>query len=170
MNYEEALNKVELFMGKSGIREFCTETCQGYCCNGCYTSKNACHRNEGRRLSCSTFLCWDLKSLLFSPKEIKMYSKMENIINDELRRLQLAGNVYYTPHTKRIRNKFFIEENSLDMLNKINIGKIGNKLRAIKNIHIKLSRFLVKELESRDKHGDNNKRRRKERRTSSSRV
>jgi len=150
MDYEEALNKVEYFMNKSGIRDFCTDTCQGFCCGSCYTSKNACYRNEGRRLSCSVFLCQNLKDLLFNSVEMTSYLEMDETINYELAKLMPGHiNIYYKPHTKEVRDKFYIEDRSLDILDKIDTVKIKNKLKAIKNIHINSSRFLVQKLNNR---------------------
>jgi len=57
MDYYETLKIVENFMEKSGIRKFCSEICEGQCCGSCYTSDRACHKNEGRRLACSTYFC-----------------------------------------------------------------------------------------------------------------
>lgn len=53
-SYQESLDIVEKFMIDSGIREYCESICKGKCCIGCYDSSNACFKNEGRRLACST--------------------------------------------------------------------------------------------------------------------
>ena len=156
MNYEEALNKVEYFMNKSGIREFCSETCQGWCCGSCHLSENACHKNEGRRISCSIFLCMELRDLLFNPAEMNEYLEMEKMINHELHK-PLPGSIYFTPHTKEVRDKFLIEDQFLNILDKIDLMGIKNKLRSLKNIHIKLSRFLIQKLNNQGEHGNNNR-------------
>lgn len=57
LNYYQTLEIVENFMIKSGIRGFCTDICRGKCCISCYGSPQACHKNEGRRLACSVFIC-----------------------------------------------------------------------------------------------------------------
>jgi len=58
LNYEEALNLIENFMVKSGLRDFCSHICMGMCCLECYeASPSACVVNEGRRLTCSAFIC-----------------------------------------------------------------------------------------------------------------
>ena len=57
LNYQQTLEAVENFMKETGIRDFCTDICKGSCCSGCYTRETACHKNEGRRLSCSTYVC-----------------------------------------------------------------------------------------------------------------
>ena len=151
LTYEETLNKVETFMVKSGIREFCTEVCQGHCCDGCYNSKNACHRNEGRRLSCSVFLCMNLRDLIFDTVDIEAYTEMDNAITYKLSKIiaiekGTSANIYYSPHTKEIRDKFFIEDEFLNVLDKIDLTRIKNKLRAIRNIHVISSRFLNRKL------------------------
>lgn len=57
LDYYQTLEIVENFMAKTGIRNFCTNVCKGNCCGRCYTSENACHKHEGRRLTCSAFVC-----------------------------------------------------------------------------------------------------------------
>jgi len=57
LDYFQTLERVERFMEASGFRKYCTEICRGRCCGGCYTSEGACHKNEGRRLACSIFVC-----------------------------------------------------------------------------------------------------------------
>jgi len=57
LDYHQTLEMVENFMIKTGIRDFCSNICKGRCCYGCYDSEHACHKNEGRRLSCSAFVC-----------------------------------------------------------------------------------------------------------------
>ena len=62
LTYDQTMEIVEGFMKKSGIAEYCRTICKGKCCidfNGksCYESPNACHRNEGRRLTCTAYIC-----------------------------------------------------------------------------------------------------------------
>jgi hypothetical protein len=57
LDYHQTLEIVENFMTETGIRDFCTNVCKGSCCGKCYTSDNACHKHEGRRLACSAFVC-----------------------------------------------------------------------------------------------------------------
>ena len=166
MNYEETLNKVECFMDKSGIREFCSDVCQGYCCGNCYLSENACHKNEGRRLSCSVFICGNLSDLLFNSEYKEAYAEMENMIIHKLRISSDKVNgknrvpdswiyqkiyMYYRPHSKKMRDEFLIEDKFLNILDKIDISMVKRKLTSIKNMHVVLSRFFIKELRS--KHG-----------------
>jgi len=60
LTYDETMEIVEDFNQKSGIAKFCRETCLGRCCGSCWTSKNACHKHEGRRLACTAFICGSL--------------------------------------------------------------------------------------------------------------
>ena len=62
LSWNEVLVIAEDFMIKSGLRKFCTEICKGNCCHGCYDSPKACHKNEGRRLSCTLYLCGGFES------------------------------------------------------------------------------------------------------------
>jgi len=147
MNYEKTLNKVELFMNKSGIRRFCSETCQGYCCNGCYGSENSCHKTGDRRLACSAFICANLRDILFSPAESRSYVNMMSKIKYELKKLSATNrSVYFKPYTDRVINKFSINKQCLDILDELNVTEINYKLRAIQNIHVVLSRFLEQRL------------------------
>ena len=57
LNYQQVLALVEAFVVETGLRDFCSNTCHGKCCQGCYNSPNACHQNEGRRLPCSIYFC-----------------------------------------------------------------------------------------------------------------
>ena len=161
MDYKEALNKVESFMIKSGIRGFCTDICHGSCCGNCYLSENACHKNEGRRLSCSVFICWNLSDLLFNSECKEAYTEMENMIMHELRISSDISNnkahvpdnwiyhkflMYYHPHSKKMRDEFLIEDKFLNILDKIDVKEVKNKLNSITNIHKVSSRFLVQKL------------------------
>ena len=148
MNYEEALNKVESFMVKSGIREFCSDVCQGYCCNGCYTSKHACHKSDGRRLSCSVFICMSLRNILFNSTDMESYMEMEKMVMNGLSKASGKKwiNIYYYPHSKKMRDEFLIEDKFLNILDKIDVKEVKNKLNFITNIHKVSSRFLVQKL------------------------
>ena len=136
MNYNEALEKIEDFMVKSNIRKFCTQVCHGKCCSGCYESKNACHLHEGRRLTCSAFICLNLKSLIFNDKERSIYSDISSKIVREMTRVRPGGisgaNVYFYPHTKKERKEFHIDKGVLDQLNKIDIDEVANKIKCIR--------------------------------------
>ena len=62
LSWNEVLVIAEDFMIKSGLRKYCTEVCKGDCCHGCYTGPKACHKNEGRRLSCTLYFCGGFES------------------------------------------------------------------------------------------------------------
>jgi hypothetical protein len=65
LNYEETVDLIDKFMKDSGIRTFCEHYCKGACCGTeCFNSKNACHKNEGRRLACSFYLCQEVAYLV----------------------------------------------------------------------------------------------------------
>lgn len=112
LNYEEAVNLAEGFMLKSGIRRFCETVCKGLCCGPrCYYSDNACHKNEGRRLACSLFLCSDLIALVLD-KELE--SLRVEARDDCVYALRLAGrtvgkylaDAYHDPYPQELREEF----------------------------------------------------------------
>ena len=127
LSYRETLRRVEDFMTKSGIRKYCSEICVGSCCGGCYkNSKKACHRNEGRRISCSTYFCGRMG--MISNKEISEeimhpYRQTERHIMDQVHKAwQSIGkgiskpgmyiatpNSYFEVHTEDMMKAFKAE-------------------------------------------------------------
>ena len=79
LTYQETLDIVEKFMIESCIRYYCADLCKGKCCKGCYTSKEACHLNEGRRLPCSIYVC-PLLLQFFPEKTIRLLCIVRNIV------------------------------------------------------------------------------------------
>ncbi len=53
MKYKKALEEVEDFLIKSGVRYYCSEICKGGCCSGCRSFQCLTQRN----LPCSLFTC-----------------------------------------------------------------------------------------------------------------
>lgn len=100
LTYAEALAAVEQFMVESGIRDFCSNVCGGKCCGSCWKkSPNACHRNEGRRISCSMYLCNVLENFLH------VYTLRH--LTTVLTTLRQAGlqDCFFTVHTIDIQNR-----------------------------------------------------------------
>jgi len=163
LTYEEALNKIESFMIESGIRDFCTEECQGYCCQKCFMSRKACHRNEKRRLSCSFYLCYNLRDLVFTAAEQRVYEKANMAIKIKLTELMeygSLGNIYFDVHDENIKEQFSIDKPVLNGLSRINKKAVRSRVLAMRNMHIKLSRLLVnkiKQLEKKNGKDGNNK-------------
>lgn len=147
--YEEALDKVEEFMRKSGLRGFCSDVCQGHCCGSCFISEDACHKNEGRRLSCSAFLCLNLTTLVLNNKEIEIYSFFEKSLTANLKAVAFdSERIYFSPHSEHMKKAFSMKQTHLDKLNEIDIESVKKRVSALKDMHIKLSRFLVRKIES----------------------
>jgi len=117
-SYKEALNIVENFMIKSGIRRYCETICKGYCCRLC-SSENACFRNEGRRLPCSTFICDWLLGYLPDEKEL---IKINKIIEHTLFGI-MGKNPYFYPNTPDVQRKFSIDKEIIDKIKSFNIRK-----------------------------------------------
>jgi len=129
-NYFETLSIVETLMIESGIREFCTIVCKGECCNRCYEGKAACHRNEGRRLACSIFLCHNLLNTIFTNCEYTAYTNASSEIKKVLRQ-NIDKNIFYTVHTKKIQNKFTIDRQIVSPLSIINVKSVKLKLNTL---------------------------------------
>ena len=135
-SYREALEIVEEFMIESGIRKYCTTVCKGYCCGLCSFSENACFRNEGRRLPCSTFICDWLLGYLPNEKEL---IKINKIIERTLFNI-MGKNPYFYPNTPDVQRKFSINKEIIDKIKSFNI----KEYRRITNFLIegKIKRIL----------------------------
>lgn len=153
VGYPEALEQIEKFMEDSRIRDICSNYCFGHCCMGCYESKEACRSNEGRRLSCSFFICGILKDLFFNGDEREIYQKVSNIIRERMSEA-LGGsrkNPCFTVNDKVVRDAFRIDRETLDMLNKISINKIRTKTNAFLVLHRRILRERENEKENKNR-------------------
>lgn len=90
--HDETLEIIENLMKESGLRKFCSEYCKGSCCSGCYETDDACHKNEGRRISCSIYVCYRLKRLIGN-KNFSILCKVGNYISHTCRNGQYYGNI-----------------------------------------------------------------------------
>ena len=101
LGYKKTLDIVEKFMVNSRIREYCTDVCKGRCCRNCYKeNKNACHRQEGRRLSCSIYLCPSLHSI-FPKKNTIILKKAKLAIMTEFYNYYAYDNIYFNVPSKK---------------------------------------------------------------------
>jgi len=118
LNYDEALEKMEQFMIDSRIRAFCTFKCKGDCCGVCYTSKNACHSNEGRRLKCSYFICHKLLEEVIPADKTVDYDKLGAEISAAILKasFDIYRNPYFMPYDAAMRNRFSMPDVFNDML------------------------------------------------------
>jgi hypothetical protein len=146
MNYSTALNIVETFMSSSGIRSFCTIICKGYCCRDCYDSPRACRYNEGRRITCSIFICSELIELTFDKKEKNKYYRVRNeiikLVVLSYKKSLAAGNFdiknknhYFQPMTREQIELFEIDKNKLNLPETENIkNKVINIISLTKKV------------------------------------
>ncbi len=94
MNYLSVLEKVNYFMNKSGIRDYCKKECFGHCCGSSNEFAKKCN-SEIRckdKLSCSIFICQELRDIILpilGPKydkiasiREKINSKIEKVLKD----------------------------------------------------------------------------------------
>jgi hypothetical protein len=131
--YGEALNKIENFMIDSGIRKFCSEVCKGRCCLGCYESEKSCVKNEGRRLSCSIWVCNEMLNLIFSERDKLRITILRDKITEDLQYWMNAlsyhrKNVYFNPHSEYVMKNFRINKKFVNFLDSIDIKNIKRKI------------------------------------------
>jgi len=108
-NYHQTLSVIEQGMVESSIRLFCEEHCKGFCCGRCFTSENACHKNEGRRLACSFFVCYNLRNLIFSEESEDSYRRLAKAIEFSLYEAGLgwySRTLYFTPYHEKVIKEF----------------------------------------------------------------
>jgi len=139
-SYAKALNKIEEFMQKSGIREICSNLCIGKCCGKCYESEKACHKNEGRRLACSFYICHPLKELLFTRCDRMIFRTVELAVGNKVRDVMskcIPGylNIYFKVNDQSIRGRFSIDLNILNRLDEIDVNKVLSKSLALRGLH-----------------------------------
>jgi len=98
ISYDEALEIVEEFNIKSGLRDFCTNRCKGACCWDC---KDRCDRYEERRLPCSTFFCSTIMLMILPDvDDRRKYKKIHRATVSHMRRCTGASSVYYRHPSK----------------------------------------------------------------------
>jgi len=116
--YSETVDVIEKFMKETGIRNYCESICEGHCCGACYTRDTACHRNEGRRLACSHYLCCWLKNLIFPDRALDYhYDELGCLIRRQLskaRGVAYYTNPYFIPYTREQMDNFRIPKLEVD--------------------------------------------------------
>jgi len=140
VGYAKAVNIIEKFMKNSGIRAICSNYCMGRCCGTCYTSERACHKNEGRRLACSFYICYSLKELVFTDYEKTVFDSVDRLVGGEIRvAISSSGkpypNIYFDINDQSARNKFSIDINILNKLDKIDRDNVRAKTFALCRLH-----------------------------------
>jgi len=135
-NYQETLDIVEKFMVESKIREYCETVCKGKCCRDCYDTKNACRKNEGRRLPCSAYICSSLQARIKSSIRDRWY-KMAIEIEKTVASL-LNGKYsdsYFSVNIPEIQEAFRIKKSLVDdlVLSESDIGVIRRKMENLIN-------------------------------------
>lgn len=144
VSYAKAVNKIEKFMKNSGIRAICSDLCIGMCCGSCYKSDFACHKNEGRRLACSFYMCRPLRQLLFTEYEAEIFNSVDQIIRSKIRDSMPGytpgySSIYFDINGKSMRDRFSINIAVLNRLNKIDTSKISGKVDAFRELYQKFS-------------------------------
>uniref|UniRef100_A0A6M3XT10 Uncharacterized protein n=1 Tax=viral metagenome TaxID=1070528 RepID=A0A6M3XT10_9ZZZZ len=129
LNYFEALEIVEDFMIKSGIRDFCSSICKGHCCFITMpTDRNIPCRDTIRPIACSMYICYDLQDCLLTKKEKHKLNSLRLVINKGW-------------HKQTIKNVFCTDPNSIDSLNKMRFSLSLKKIISSFNIS-KMNRIM----------------------------
>ena len=136
--YEHTLNIVDKFMIDSGIRDFCTNTCGSKCCTGCKDNNPLrCTEMEGRRLSCTIYLCHPLAMLIFTRQEFQTFYKIQevilkivgkhiNLFEHSMPKNKWPSAIYSLPPGKKLYEEMF--PLCITSLNSLDCDKINKKI------------------------------------------
>ena len=118
MRYAKTLEAVENFMVKSGIRKYCSNVCKGKCCGDCYTSENACHKNEGKRLPCAIFTCYSLRNTIIPEKSFDFNDCTLEISYAYEQLKSVDDNIYFKPPKdfEAVKRNFKVGKQRLEIL------------------------------------------------------
>lgn len=119
MTYDDLLVELDNWQIGNGIRKHCTEVCKGRCCQ-CTSSggKCTCLEVEERRVTCSAYLCPDLRYRVVadSSRRNKIYLLTE-LLQEKIRKvLPKKSNVYFSSHGKQARKEFLIHKDMVSLL------------------------------------------------------
>ena len=141
LNLYQTLKIVEDFMLKSGVRDYCENVCGGKCCeNNCFNSKNACYKNEGRRLPCSVYICSEMRQP--NDYHYSYFHKASRLICCEYDKRHLARkrrlnnhyhaeNIFFEPLKNNTKNNFCLKGEDLSL---IKLGFSDGALKTFKRI------------------------------------
>ena len=151
-SYREALEIVEGFMVRSGIREYCVEICRGECCDTethydpkigkevkCWESDWSC-RVRGRRLACSIYICKELQYLL---PDGEMLKRLNIEIYEKL--FIHIGRCAYFPDNE-YRDTFHIEKSILEPINLFNVFVYRSIINYLIRKNIKVYKRPIQDL------------------------
>lgn len=130
--YEEAMKIVEKFMEDTGIRYYCENYCKGHCCSS--SCEKPCYKTKKRRISCSIFICCELRSAIFTPQQIGTYHRVHDGILYALLDAEHRGSEYFKPHLTEVKRKFRVPKERLDELYKLSTIEILDRISPIENL------------------------------------
>jgi hypothetical protein len=146
-SYDDILDVVEKFMTDSGIRKWCSDHCKTKCCEGCYKSDQACHKNEGRRLTCSLYLCGSIVHRCSGIAHNNLLNKFKTLdtfhvlVKDIIRKVSRRDPYFkvHTPEIKKLINfpKYFVELYIPNESDTLKIKEVIDKKIQCKNNEIK---------------------------------
>jgi len=99
MNYLDALDAIECWLEKTGVREYCRTTCKGQCCKN-YCKEMRCLRPP---LTCAVYLCPDVKEHMMDLHLSEEYKKNYTEI---LKLFLFYRNQYSRPRRNICNNRY----------------------------------------------------------------
>ncbi len=123
LSHDEALEVVEAWVKREGIRSFCSYICKGDCCSGC----TGCF-NGDRRISCSVYLCSLIKVACerCSPNTAQDIIDRHNHISYYISSVagkHVCGNPYFDPTSKEMKRVMKFDKDEIMRLNDIFLPK-----------------------------------------------
>jgi hypothetical protein len=127
LSYNKALEVVEAWVEREGIRDFCSKFCHGYCCNGCTDSSCL---NGIRRIECSIYLCDDLKCAVNIQSQINkhiqksmgLWNDVNLHIQDKMMRIGI-GLLYFFQLPQEVLDKVRFNKSIIMSLDNIKLPK-----------------------------------------------
>jgi hypothetical protein len=125
-NYYEALDKIEAFMHRSGIRKFCTEKCAGRCCKDCTRTCHLGIAEVPRPIICSVYICHTLLKRIVTHEEYSKYKKLMIVIRKEVQRgSTLSGrDLIEHDYPLSVYTQFSIDKNALNIIDQLDGDRI----------------------------------------------
>jgi len=136
LTYDEALEKVNNFMQKSGIRDFCRNECRGACCRT-FVDNKLCGVKDSSTcnppLTCAIALCRELSDLLHSYGLLADYDKFNGILSEHISRASCSTNRegYFSKATDDFCKGISYPKEPFDLLEKEDAKKIRTHMRTL---------------------------------------
>ena len=146
MLYNEALESVNEFMEKSGIRTLCKEVCKGQCCCDIASSlrKKRCNSNIlcHEKLPCVCFVCSTMQAFIKRTIPVAEYNlskqqyQVSKIIGQRIKEDDIYLSHYYLENIKRLHfPEIFYFTSQTTKKTKEAINKLHTEILSLKGNH-----------------------------------